>query len=128
MPKQIIETGTVLFKKCLVPPEFREPDAIYDCFAIVSFVVTEPGFMAEKEDYTGYDNDELKCRVRAGTVLSVEKQNTGAPLEYARSIDDPSFYYRVGETVRPRKPFAESDVACAPGIHGFLTREQAEAY
>lgn len=126
MPKQIIEAGTVLYKKCSVPRKFRAHE-LFDNEAIVSLVVIEPGIMACFEDGQRRNNDDEKCRVRAATVLSVEKCSGGA-LEYATSLYDPNLDYRVGETVRPTQQFDERDIACAAGIHGFLTRERAVAY
>ena len=42
---------------------------------------------------------------------------------------DENFKYKVGETVRPEQGFSEDWVIeCAPGIHFFITREEAEAW
>ena len=44
------------------------------------------------------------------------------------SNHDKTFAYKKGETVRPKKPFTESQEECASGIHFFLSREEAEDY
>ena len=60
-----------------------------------------------------------KCRAEYAIVLEGE----------GGSICDPSFSYKVGETVRPVEPFDEDRWAeCASGIHFFITREEAEEY
>ena len=45
-----------------------------------------------------------------------------------KSLYDPSFTYEKGKTVYPKEPFAEMNEACASGIHGFTTIEDAAAY
>lgn len=139
MPKQIIETGTVLYKKVHGLDAGRGIIA----WGIVSFVATEPGFMATYEEEAPEDpadgwyylpNRDNKCRVRAGTVLSVELYGYTwkghETLEVAKwtSMYDRTFEYTVGTELRPTKPFDETDIACSSGIHGFLTRAEAEAY
>ena len=60
-----------------------------------------------------------KCRAEYAIVLEGE----------GGSICDPSFSYKVGETVRPVEPFDEDRWdECASGIHFFITREEAEEY
>ncbi|WP_136244885.1 pentapeptide repeat-containing protein [Mycobacterium intracellulare] len=64
-----------------------------------------------------------KCRAEYAEVVAIH----GA--EEAISQHDPDFIYRVGETVRPTAPFDEDRWnECAPGIHFYLTREEAEAH
>ena len=59
-----------------------------------------------------------KCRAEYAIILEGE----GA------SKYDPKFVYKVGETVRPTKPFADDRWnECAPGIHFYLTRIEAES-
>lgn len=41
---------------------------------------------------------------------------------------DPSFNYRLGETVTPLGGFSTNSEECEPGIHFFATFEEARAY
>jgi hypothetical protein len=60
-----------------------------------------------------------KCRAEYAVVLEGE----------GRSAHDANSIYKIGETVRPTQPFDENRWnECAPGIHFFLTRGEAEAY
>ena len=72
-----------------------------------------------------------KCRASKAVVLDIINPNTmkSAQVEDVCSVQDPSFEYRVGETVEPTKPF-ESDrfVECGPGIHFFLNKYEALHY
>ena len=62
-----------------------------------------------------------KCRAEYATVLELSK-GTEATSEY-----DEDFKYRVGETVKPIKPFDENwQEECASGIHFYITRLEAE--
>lgn len=60
-----------------------------------------------------------KCRAEYAVVLEGE----------GFSQYDESFIYKVGETMKPTKPFDEDRWnECSTGIHFFLTREEAEEY
>jgi len=60
-----------------------------------------------------------KCRAEYAVVLE-----GGGVSQY-----NSSFVYEVGETVRPSQPFCENRWdECAPGIHFFVTRREAEEY
>ena len=62
-----------------------------------------------------------KCRAEYAKVLECS--------ELCRSKHDPWFKYEQGKIVRPLEPFDENRWnECAPGIHFFLTREEAEEY
>ena len=64
-----------------------------------------------------------KCRAERAEVLEVIGAAVGV------SDWDSSFVYRVGETVTPTDAFDEDRFCeCAPGIHFFITRAEAEAY
>lgn len=63
-----------------------------------------------------------KCRAEFADVLEV----IGA--EEARSSWNPSTVYKVGERVYPDSFDENWTEECAPGIHFFITREEAEAY
>ena len=75
-------------------------------------------------------NDYRKCRAPIAEVLAIE------PLEHYEDLPtitsacswyERDFRYIVGKTVS-EPDFEESLEACAPGIHFFLTREEAEAF
>lgn len=68
-----------------------------------------------------------KCRAEYAEVLEI-LDNTGEPTEVAYSQHDEEFAYRVGETVRPDRFDEDRWNECAPGIHYFITREEAEEW
>ena len=63
-----------------------------------------------------------KCRAEYAEVLEI------IGVTEAHSGYDPAFIYRVGETVRPDSFSEDWQRECAPGVHFFITREEAEAY
>ena len=64
-----------------------------------------------------------KCRAEYVEVLEVIGATEGISLY----PDAQKVIYRVGETVRPEKPFDENWMEeCASGIHFYLTRIEAE--
>lgn len=69
-----------------------------------------------------------KCRAAKATVLEIRDMLTGRKLETARSVFDRKFIYRVGETVRPTRPFSYEYDDCATGIHFFLLEHAARRY
>jgi hypothetical protein len=63
-----------------------------------------------------------KCRAEYAVVVS-------APEGGATSQHDSSFIYRQGETVRPSNGFCDDPrIECAPGIHFFITEQEAVEY
>lgn len=72
-----------------------------------------------------------KCRCDLALVLEVQNLE-GDPIEnydYIYSSYDPSFRYRVGDWIRPEKPFEENRWnTCSSGIHFFVDREEATRY
>ena len=69
-----------------------------------------------------------KCRASEAVVLALYDRD-GNEISEAYSMYDSDFVYRVGETVKPSKPFDENRWnECASGIHFFVTREEAERY
>jgi len=69
-----------------------------------------------------------KCRASEAVVLTIY-DNSGNEISEARSGHDSDFIYRVGETVKPIQEFDTNRWnECAPGIHFFVTREEAERY
>ena len=63
-----------------------------------------------------------KCRAEFVEVLDVIGAETGVSLHDRRTV------YRKGEVVRADAWKENRWVECAPGIHFFLTREEAEAW
>ena len=72
-----------------------------------------------------------KCRASKAEVLAVEPLGAIEMKEgyTVASKHDRGFTYEVGATVEPTRPFCEDRwQECAPGIHFFITREEAEAW
>ena len=73
-----------------------------------------------------------KCRAEFAKVLAIYEAGSAEPLaktELAYSQHDNTFTYKVGETVKPSAKFdPDRWNECAPGIHFFITREEAERY
>jgi len=74
-----------------------------------------------------------KCRAERAEVLEIVDPTVELPKEQpseAVSRHDPGFIYRVGELVEPARaefdPLPQNE--CAPGIHFFITRAEAEAW
>ena len=68
-----------------------------------------------------------KCRCDKARVLEIWDEN-GEPIQKARSSRSPNFVYRVGETVSVPDFDEDRRHECAPGIHFFITRREAELY
>jgi hypothetical protein len=64
-----------------------------------------------------------KCRAEFAEVLEVIGAEVGTT-----SAHGPKTEYRVGEIVRPNSFDENWMEECAPGIHFFITRAEAEAY
>ena len=65
-----------------------------------------------------------KCRTNKVKVVEV----FGSTATEFRSQHDPSFLYRLGETVEVPDADFDNRVECTKGIHFFMTREEAENY
>ena len=69
-----------------------------------------------------------KCRASEAVVMALYDED-GNEVDKAVSQHDADFVYRVGKTVKPTTTFDENRwTECAPGIHFFVTREEAERY
>ena len=69
-----------------------------------------------------------KCRVSEAKVLAIFNPDR-TPAEDALSSHDIGFRYEVGATVKPTEPFSDDRWSeCAPGIHLFISRVEAENY
>ena len=69
-----------------------------------------------------------KCRASKAVVIAVYDKD-GNEIDSAVSNYYNTFVYRTGETVEPANRFDDNRWnECAPGIHFFITREEAENY
>ena len=67
-----------------------------------------------------------KCRCSKAKVLSITNiDGTESNINSARSIWDPDFVYSVGETIEVPNFDTNRWNECAPGIHFFITRQEA---
>ena len=64
-----------------------------------------------------------KCRAASAIVLEL---SSGANVGF--SVFNNEFEYKVGETVYPDSYSDDVRLDCAPGIHFFITRSEAEKY
>ena len=70
-----------------------------------------------------------KCRCSKAKVVSITNLNgSKSELTEATSKKDSSFVYKVGETVEVPDFDPNRFNECAPGIHFFVTRQEAESY
>ena len=71
-----------------------------------------------------------KCRCSEAKVLDIQNlDGTSADdVTVAYSTHDSNFAYRVGETVRVDDFDEDRKNECAPGIHFFITRQEAVEY
>lgn len=68
-----------------------------------------------------------KCRAEWAVVQAVTNAQGGEVLE-VKGGHDPTFVYRVGETVRPDRYDDNPAVECTHGIHFWLTLDEARGY
>ena len=70
-----------------------------------------------------------KCRCNEAKVLDIQNlDGTSADVTEVYSKHDANFAYRVGETVRVDNFDEDRRNECAPGIHFFITRQEALDY
>jgi len=69
-----------------------------------------------------------KCRASKAYVVSITDIDGNTASDWAASDNDPSFIYRVGETVEVLNFEEDRWAECATGIHHFLTRQEAVQY
>ena len=70
-----------------------------------------------------------KCRCSEARVLAIENADgTVADVQEVYSQHDSLFVYKVGETVRVDNFDDDRRNECAPGIHFFITRQEAVDY
>ena len=70
-----------------------------------------------------------KCRCSEAVVLAIENMD-GTPSDKTEvfSSHDRNFAYRVGETISVENFDDDRKKECAPGIHFFITRQEAVDY
>ena len=70
-----------------------------------------------------------KCRCSHAKVISITNiDGTPANVEYVYSRHDVNFAYKVGEVVKVDDFDPDRWHECAPGIHFFITRQEAVDY
>ena len=70
-----------------------------------------------------------KCRCSKAKVLSITNlDGSKTELKQVCSNYAPDFIYKLGETVEVNDFFEDRWKGCAPGIHFFITREEAVNY
>ena len=69
-----------------------------------------------------------KCRCSSAKVLAIENIDGSKYGDVIASNYDPIFLYKVGEIVKVENFDTNRWNECAPGIHFFLTREEAVKY
>ena len=70
-----------------------------------------------------------KCRCSKAAVLNISKPDgSDSGLKEITSGYDENFIYRVGETVEVTNFDEDRKNECAPGIHFFITRDEAVNY
>ena len=79
------------------------------------------------EDAKRLSSISRKCRCDKAIVLEIKDMN-GKDINKAYSIHDPSFVYKVGETVSVSDFNNNRWAGCAEGIHFFINRQEAINY
>lgn len=69
-----------------------------------------------------------KCRCSSAKALAIENLDGSRYGGIIKSNYDPSFLYKVGKIVKVENFDTDRWNECAPGIHFFLTREEAVKY
>ena len=69
-----------------------------------------------------------KCRCSSAKVLAIENIDGSEYGDIVESDYDPFFKYKVGEIVKVENFDTNRWHECAPGIHFFITREEAVKY
>ena len=69
-----------------------------------------------------------KCRASKAKVISISDVDGNTAGESVQSNFDSNFVYTVGETVEVQNFDTDRWNECAPGIHHFITRDEAVKY
>lgn len=78
---------------------------------------------AKKANHVG----STKCRSNIAKVISMMTLD-GKKVSEGRSIYNYNFVYKIGETLRVSDFCDDIRIECAPGVHFFLTKEEARKY
>lgn len=119
------------FKNCDKVPDFPmacprkgEFIAYKKCVFNESFVIVT---LSVPEDALRSSATSNKIRVSKAKVIDIRKPDN-TKIHHAYSTYDPDFVYRVGETVKVPDFDTDRYRQCAPGIHCFMTKEEALEY
>ena len=97
---------------------------IYEIYCYITVIITlEIPAGAKRSSAT-----TNKCRCSEDKVLSIESVDGSKKYKNAVSFYDNDFVYEVGKTVRVDVFNDDRWNECAPGIHHFMTRKEAEEY
>ena len=100
--------------------------------SFTAFKKVSDGYIVELEipaDAQRSSATSRKCRCSYARVISItNKDGSPANAEVVYSSHDPNFAYRVGEIVKPDSFDPNRWNECAPGIHFFITRQEAVDY
>ena len=97
-----------------------KPDGSRDKLCVIKLHIPAS---AKRSSATG-----RKCRANKAKVISITSIDGSKKYETAHSKYDPDFIYRVGEYVEVENFDDNRFNECAPGIHFFITRQEAVAY
>jgi hypothetical protein len=97
----------------------------------IANLVIPAGAMIYAEPYAFQPGARMalrKMRASEAFVHSLVKQRMGTQVQEANSHWDPSFTYKVGETVKPNRPFSKDETQCDHGIHFFINLADAKRW
>lgn len=130
----IIPCGTVVWKRAVI----MRPGDIRDWhWVTVKLLVLEPGIVPYRSRINRSDNlfNRRKCRVPAVRVLSITGTKSAKTYDEAQSRwcqkrkwEEKPFIYKVGNVARSGTFSSNKYEECAPGIHVFRTRDEAERF
>ncbi len=81
---------------------------------------------ADAQRVCGLDGG-LKCRAESLKVLAIA-QPSGTPVSKCAGMRDKKLIYKVGEVTMPDSFDPNPLASCAPGLHFFISKRDAEAY
>lgn len=110
----------------------KYPIACPEKGSFIGFKKTRGGYIVEleiPEDALRCSATSRKCRCSKAKVLSITNfDGTPADIDVVYSSHDRTFVYRVGDIVEPDSFDPNRWHECAPGIHFFITRQEAVDY
>lgn len=123
--------GAVLIGADLIGADFTYPIACPEKGTFVGFKKAN-GFIVESEiteNALRSSGTTRKCRCSEARVLSITNlDGTSCNITSIASTRDSNFIYTVGETKKVDNFDTNRWTECAPGIHFFITREEAVRY